>query len=92
MSLLKTYSLTEIGQCLKDEKYPISGITELGSTEFHFKEPSEYLGVALHNGSRIRPESTYSKYREFHALLELIVRYILEFHNTVVMFDIHSFC
>lgn len=165
MSQSKTYSLTEIGQCLKDGNYPISGITELGSTEFHFKEPSEYLGVALHNGSRIRPElfeamevkredrfreedpytdyflhefpiqviardsrfeydlnweieqsiysasekkwglqvwnrmltpaeteSTYGKYREFHALLDLIVSYILEFHSTIVMFDIHSFC
>jgi len=56
MSPLKKYSLSEIGQCLKDGKYPISGITELGSAEFHFKEPSGFLGVALHNGSRIRPE------------------------------------
>ncbi len=56
MSQLKKYSLEEIGQCLKEEKYPISGITELGSAEFHFQKPVNYLGVALHNGSRIRPE------------------------------------
>ena len=56
MSELKKYSLAEIGQSLKDGKYPISGITRLGSAEFYFQEPASYLGVALHNGSRIRPE------------------------------------
>jgi len=56
MSALKKYSLEEIGQCLTERKFPISGITRLGSTEFHFRKPANYLGVALHNGSRVRPE------------------------------------
>jgi len=165
MSILKRYSIEEIRQCLKEGKLPISGITRFGSTEFHFREPASYVGVALHNGNRVgsevleamevgqeerfreedphtdsfiqdfplqliardsrfeydlnreiekciypagekkwglqvwnRPltqseiEMIYSKYREFHALLDLIMKHIIENHNSAILFDIHSFC
>ena len=56
MSILKRYSIEEIRQCLKEGKLPISGITRFGSTEFHFREPASYVGVALHNGNRVGSE------------------------------------
>ena len=55
MSELKQYSLDEIGQVLAEGRFPISGITRLGSAEFHFREPADHLGVVLHSGSRVRP-------------------------------------
>lgn len=162
---LKKYSLEEIRQSLKAGIFPISGITPMGSAEFHFLEPASYLGVALHSGSRVRPEldeamkvgqkdrfreedpytdlfirdfplrvlardsrfeydlnweigkciypvgeqkwglkvwnrpltsdeiaTTHHKYREFHALIDLIVGYMLRQEGTPILFDIHSFC
>lgn len=55
-TLIKEYSLEEIRQILVWGRFPVSGITPLGSAEFHFLEPAAYLGIALHSGSRIRPE------------------------------------
>ena len=56
MTGLKKYSLEEIGLQLEMGNFPFSGITELGTTEFHFVEPSSYLGVVLHSGNRVRPD------------------------------------
>jgi len=56
MSALQKYSIREIKQRLEENCFPFSGITELGSTEFHFLKPSFYAGVVMHTGSRIRPE------------------------------------
>jgi N-formylglutamate deformylase len=50
------YSIEEIGNLLKEEAYPISGTTALGSAEFTVREPDNCVAVALHNGSRVRPE------------------------------------
>jgi len=57
---LRTYELDEIKQCFQAEKFPLSGITPLGSAEFHFTEPARYLGVTLHAGSLVRPGLTDS--------------------------------
>lgn len=165
MEPLRSYHLDEIGQCLKEEEFPLSGISQLGSTEFHFREPSRYLGVVLHSGSAVRAELsdvmavgpadrfreedpymdlfiedfpiqiiagdsrfeydlnweqeqaiytagekkwglqvwnrelnkrekefTYSKFREFHAVLDMVVDFMLEQGSPVVLFDMHSFC
>ncbi len=165
MSGLRKYSLEEIGQCLKESRFPVSGMTLLGSAEFHFGKPSGCLGVALHNGSRVRPglheamevdqeerfreedpftdaflrefpfrlvardsrfeydlnweiekciyprdkkkwglqiwkrsltseeiDVTYDKYKEFHALMDLVINHILDHYPHAVVFDIHSFC
>jgi N-formylglutamate amidohydrolase len=37
-------------------------------------------------------ETTHNKYKEFHALIDLLVRYILENFTPAILFDIHSFC
>jgi len=50
------YSLQEIEKRLKNNDFPFSGITELGSAEFKFLEPSFYAGTAIHAGNRIRDE------------------------------------
>jgi N-formylglutamate deformylase len=53
---LHRYSLKEIESRLLHEKLPFSGITELGSSEFHFEEPAFYAGVSMHSGQRVRNE------------------------------------
>lgn len=165
MEELKKYGLPEIKRLLAAGDFPFSGITELGSTEFHFREPVRYLAVVLHSGNRVRPEmieimdvtgedrsreedlymdlfvkdfpihliardsrfeydlnweiekaiypfdgkkwglrvwkryldaieaeESYKKYREFHALLELVLDHIMAEHRCAILFDIHSFC
>jgi N-formylglutamate amidohydrolase len=37
-------------------------------------------------------EETHAKYREFHGLLDLLVKYLVGRYGTMVLFDIHSFC
>lgn len=54
MTELKKYFLEEIAQCLDEGNFPGSGITPLGSAEFHFLAPASYLGVAIHGGRRVR--------------------------------------
>lgn len=56
MKVAKSYSLKEIQQKLEQNELPFSGITVLGSTEFHFLKPTFFAGVAMHAGKRIRPE------------------------------------
>lgn len=165
MEPLRSYQLDEIEQSLKEGRFPFSGISQLGSTEFHFRAPSRYLGVALHSGNAVRAElsdvmavsphdrfreedpyterfiedfplqiiahdsrfeydlnceqeqtiyssdekkwglkvwnreltegekrTTYSKFKEFHAILDIVVELMLEQDSPVVLFDIHSFC
>lgn len=65
------YSLQEIEKNLKNNNFPFSGITELGSAQFKFLEPSFYAGTAIHAGNRIRYDlqdvvavSPADKYRE----------------------------
>lgn len=54
--MLRTYSMEEIRQSLNKQSFPLSGTTPLGTTEFHFREPARYLGVALHAGGRVRED------------------------------------
>ena len=53
---LSQYSLKEIEARLLKGRLPFSGITELGSSEFQFKEPSFFAGVSMHSGHRVRSE------------------------------------
>lgn len=165
MAGLRSYSLEEIALRLNKGDFPFSGVTLLESATFHFREPAGYMGIALHNGSRIRPQlldtlavsqeerfreedpftelfvqdfpiqliardsrfeydlnwdiekciypyenqkwglkvwhrplnreeitTTYSKFREFHALLDLVVDHLLKHYPLITLFDIHSFC
>ncbi|MEN8116647.1 MAG: N-formylglutamate amidohydrolase [Bacteroidota bacterium] len=56
MKQRKIYRLGEIKEKLEKNELPFSGITELGSAEFHFNKPAFYAGVALHSRNKIRPE------------------------------------
>ena len=53
---LKRYQLKDIKRKLEQNEFPFSGITELGSAEFHFLKPAFYAGIVLHANSRIRAE------------------------------------
>jgi N-formylglutamate amidohydrolase len=50
------YSLGEIEERLWSGDLPFSGITELGSCEFHFRAPALFAGVSMHSGNRVREE------------------------------------
>jgi hypothetical protein len=52
----KTYALGDIKEMLFKERFPCSGLTELGSARFIFKEAAHYAGTAVHAGSRIRED------------------------------------
>jgi len=54
MPALQKYSLKEIEKRLNEDRLPFSGISKLGSTEFHFLKPSFHAGLVMHAGSRIR--------------------------------------
>lgn len=56
MKNISHLSLPEIRKKLENNEIPFSGITPLGSSEFHFLEPSFYAGVAMHSGHLVRPE------------------------------------
>lgn len=51
---MKSYRLDEIRSRLEKNELPFSGITKMGSAEFHFQGPAFYAGIALHAGSKIR--------------------------------------
>ena len=81
MSKLTAYSLHDIANRLENEEFPLSGITESGSAEFHILEPSHYLGVALHAGHRVRPDvlkmmvvSEPDRYREEDPHTDLFIK------------------
>ncbi len=68
---LKQYSLNEIEEKLRNGELPFSGITELGSSEFHFEAPAFHAGVSMHSGHQVRKEileilavSEEDRYRE----------------------------
>lgn len=68
---MKQYTLEEIKKKLQQEELPFSGVTELGSARFVFREPASYAGMAIHAGSRIREDlkdklqvSPKDRYRE----------------------------
>jgi hypothetical protein len=68
---MRQYTLEEIKEKLQQEALPFTGITELGSARFTFKEPAGYAGTAIHSGSRIRDDlkdklevSAGDRYRE----------------------------
>lgn len=165
MPELIQYSIKEIEEILISGGFPISGVTPLGSAEFHLNAPAECLSVAVHAGGRVRPEIeealavdledrfreedpytdylangfplqiiardsrfeydlnweiensvypadqkkwdlqvwkqapnkadleiTYSKYREFHELLDLLLEFILKSNKHAILFDLHSYC
>ena len=50
------HTLHEIEERLWNGDLPFSGITELGSCEFHFDSPASYAGVSMHSGHRVRDE------------------------------------
>ncbi len=52
----KKYALDDIREMLVKEKFPCSGLTELGSARFYFKEAAPFVGTAIHAGSRIRED------------------------------------
>jgi len=56
MAGMEKYSLEEIGKHLKEKRFPLEGVTRLGTARFIFREPAGTLGVALHAGSRVRPD------------------------------------
>ena len=65
------YSLNEIEEKLWNGEFPFSGITELGSAEFHFEAPAFHAGVSMHSGHQVRKEiheilavSEEDRYRE----------------------------
>ena len=164
MNTLKRYELEEIRRRFREGGLPFSGISPLGSAEFHFREPARYLGVALHAGSRVRPglrgvmavseeerhreedlfterfirdfplqliardsrfeydlnweeeraiypagekkwglrvwsreltkderAATLDKYREFHAILDMVVEFLRGTGFPVILFDMHAF-
>jgi hypothetical protein len=68
---MKHYTIDEIKEKLQQEELPFTGITELGSARFSFKEPAGYAGTAIHSSSRIRADlknklsvSSEDRYRE----------------------------
>jgi len=68
---MKQYTLDEIREKLQQEELPFTGITELGSARFTFKEPAGYAGTAIHSSGRIREDlkdklsvSLEDRYRE----------------------------
>jgi N-formylglutamate amidohydrolase len=50
------HSIDEIEERLWKGDLPFSGITELGSCEFHFESPALFAGVSMHSGHRVRDE------------------------------------
>ena len=162
---LNQYSLNEIEEKLWNGELPFSGITELGSSEFHFEAPAFHAGVSMHSGHCVRKEileilavseedrhreedpfmdrfisdfpiricgrdsrfeydlnrnpyralydydkpqwglkvwnrevteeerlRSIKKHREFHALLEMVCRYLLQQHKYALLFDMHAYC
>ena len=55
MKALNHLSIPEIKKKLENNEFPFSGITQHGSIEFHFLQPSFYAGVAMHAGHLVRP-------------------------------------
>jgi len=53
---LKKYSLHAIEEKLWNGELPFSGITELGSSEFHFEAPAFHAGVSMHSGHHVRKD------------------------------------
>lgn len=54
MKTLNHLSIPEIKKKLENNEFPFSGITQHGSIEFHFLQPSFYAGVAMHAGHLVR--------------------------------------
>ena len=56
MALEKIYALDDIKEMLSKEKFPCSGLTELGSARFYFNEAVPFAGTAVHSGNLIRED------------------------------------
>jgi hypothetical protein len=162
---LRRYAISDIEEKLWNGEFPFSGITELGSSEFHFESPAFHAGVSMHSGNLVREEileimavgekdrfreedphmnrfiSTFPirilgrdsrfeydlnrnpyraiydfdrpewglaiwrqeipeelrehsirKHREFHELLELVCRFLLQQNRHALLFDLHAYC
>ena len=81
MAALRRFSLPEIQKRLINGSLPFSGITEQGSSEFHFQEPAFYAGIVMHAGSRIRSGikevlsvSRVDRFREEDPYMDAFVR------------------
>jgi N-formylglutamate amidohydrolase len=88
---MKTYSLEEISLRLGKNALPFSGITPLGSCEFHIRAPASYAGLVLHSGHRVRPEileamavGEQDRFREEDPFME---RFIAEFPVQLIARD-----
>lgn len=88
---MKRYTLEEIGEGLKKKRFPMEGMTSLGSARFHFREPDNCLGVALHAGSRVRDDlmevmevTAGERFREEDPYTDLFIR---DFPMQVVALD-----
>ena len=80
---IEHYSIGEIEERLWNGDFPFSGITELGSCEFHFQAPAFFAGISMHSGNRVREEilnilsvSESDRYREEDPYMD---RFITDF-------------
>jgi len=87
----QTYSLREIQYHLENGDFPLAGMTQLKSAEFHFLQPLWYAGLAIHAGNNIRNEilsamkiSRACRYREEDPYTE---RFIHEFPIRIIARD-----
>jgi len=81
MPAIQRYTLKEIEIRLDEDRLPFSGISKLGSTEFHFLKPSFHAGLVMHAGSRIRAGikeslsvSRMGRFREEDPYLDAFIR------------------
>ncbi len=77
----KVYALDDIKDILFKEKFPCSGLTELGSARFNFSEAAPFAGMAVHAGSLIREDlqdalavSETDRFREEDPATELFIK------------------
>jgi N-formylglutamate deformylase len=77
----KKYALDDIKEILYKEKFPCSGLTELGSARFNFSKAAPIAGTAVHAGSLIREElqdalavSKADRFREEDPATELFMK------------------
>jgi N-formylglutamate amidohydrolase len=59
---------------------------------YDFDKPQWGLQVWRQEVTEKQRVLSLKKHREFHALLELVCRYLLEQHRYALLFDLHSYC
>ena len=81
---MNSFALIEIEKRLEENDFPFEGQTELGSAYFMFMRPANYFGIAIHAGSKVRPDllkkmkiSREDRFREEDPFTQL---FIMDFH------------